>query len=108
MAGAFASLAAKCLPKVGRVTVYPVTRRGVPAAGHYLMRKPLVHTVQPGGHPYRDTWTSEVHIYIDPVSGSVLLQVLAAGVLGALFSTKAFLARLRGYIRAAWMKLTRR
>ena len=46
--------------------------------------------------------------YIDPLSGSVLLQVLAAGVLGALFSTKAFLAKVRGYARAAWTKLTRK
>ena len=46
--------------------------------------------------------------YIDPLSGSVLLQVLAAGLLGALFSTKAFLAKARGYARAVWTKLTRK
>ena len=46
--------------------------------------------------------------YIDPLSGSVLLQVLAAGVLGALFSTKAFFAKVRGFARAAWTKLKRR
>ena len=46
--------------------------------------------------------------YIDPLSGSVLLQLLAAGVLGALFSTKSFLARMRGYARNIWTKLTKR
>lgn len=46
--------------------------------------------------------------YIDPLSGSVLLQVLAAGVLGALFTTKAFLAKVRAYARAAWAKFTRK
>jgi hypothetical protein len=46
--------------------------------------------------------------YIDPLSGSVLLQVIAAGVLGALFTTKTFLAKLRGAARAAWSKLSRK
>lgn len=46
--------------------------------------------------------------YIDPLSGSVLLQVIAAGVLGAIFTTKSFLARARGAARAAWAKITRR
>jgi hypothetical protein len=46
--------------------------------------------------------------YIDPLSGSVLLQVIVAGVLGAIFTTKSFLARVRGAARAAWAKITRR
>lgn len=46
--------------------------------------------------------------YIDPLSGSVLLQVIAAGVLGAIFTTKSFLVRVRGAARAAWAKITRR
>ena len=46
--------------------------------------------------------------YIDPLSGSVLLQVIAAGVLGAIFSTKSFLAKVRVAARAAWSKLTRK
>lgn len=46
--------------------------------------------------------------YIDPLSGSVLLQVIAAGVLGAIFTTKSFLARVRGAARSAWAKITRR
>ena len=46
--------------------------------------------------------------YIDPLSGSVLLQVIAACVLGALFSTKTFLAKMRGAARAAWSKLSRK
>lgn len=46
--------------------------------------------------------------YIDPLSGSVLLQVIAAGVLGALFTTKSFLAKVRGAARAAWSRLSRK
>lgn len=46
--------------------------------------------------------------YIDPLSGSVLLQVIAAGVLGALFTTKSLLAKVRGAARAAWSKLSRK
>jgi hypothetical protein len=46
--------------------------------------------------------------YIDPLSGSVLLQVIAAGVLGAIFTTKTFLAKMRGAARAAWSKLSRK
>jgi hypothetical protein len=46
--------------------------------------------------------------YIDPLSGSVRLKVIAAGVLGAIFTTKSFLARARGAARAAWAKITRR
>ncbi len=46
--------------------------------------------------------------YIDPLSGSVLLQVIAAGVLGAILSTKTFLAKVRGAARAAWSRITRK
>jgi hypothetical protein len=46
--------------------------------------------------------------YIDPLSGSVLLQVIAAGVLGAVFSTKTCLAKARGVARAVWSKLARK
>lgn len=46
--------------------------------------------------------------YIDPLSGSVLLQVIAAGVLGAIFTTKSFLAKMRVAARAAWSKFSRK
>lgn len=46
--------------------------------------------------------------YIDPLSGSVLLQVIAAGVLGAIFSTKAFMARVKGAARSAWSRIARK
>ncbi len=46
--------------------------------------------------------------YIDPLSGSVLLQVIAAGVLGAIFTTKSFLVRVRGIARSAWAKIIRK
>jgi hypothetical protein len=40
------------------------------------------------------TVPQEAHAYLDPGTGSVILQVVAAGVLGALFTFKS-------YIRAA-------
>lgn len=46
--------------------------------------------------------------YIDPLSGSVLLQVIAAGVLGAVFTTKSFVAKVRGVARSAWAKIARK
>jgi hypothetical protein len=46
--------------------------------------------------------------YIDPLSGSVLLQVIAAGVLGAIFTTKNFLAKVRDVARSAWIKIARK
>ncbi len=46
--------------------------------------------------------------YIDPLSGSILLQVIAAGVLGAILTTKSFLAKVRGAARAAWSRITRK
>jgi hypothetical protein len=46
--------------------------------------------------------------YIDPLSGSVLLQVIAAGVLGMIFSTKSFLLRVRGAARAVWSRFSRK
>lgn len=46
--------------------------------------------------------------YIDPLSGSVLLQVIAAGVLGAIFSTKTFVAKVRGAARSVWSRLARK
>jgi hypothetical protein len=46
--------------------------------------------------------------YIDPLSGSVLLQVLAAAVLGAMFTIKSLFARVQGFLRGMWLKILRR
>ncbi len=37
--------------------------------------------------------------YIDPATGSFLLQALAAGLLGALFALKTFWRRIVGFFR---------
>ena len=44
--------------------------------------------------------------YIDPVAGSVMLQVLIAGVLGALFAFKQAGAAVRMTISRIWRRLT--
>jgi hypothetical protein len=44
--------------------------------------------------------------YIDPVAGSVMLQVLIAGVLGALFAFKQAGAAVKMTISRIWRRLT--
>lgn len=38
--------------------------------------------------------------YIDPATGSYFLQLLLAGVLGALFALKVFWRNIKGYFQA--------
>ncbi len=38
-------------------------------------------------------------VYIDPGTGSYVLQVVAAGVLGAMFALKMFWHRIAGFFR---------
>ena len=42
---------------------------------------------------------SEAHAYIDPASGSYLLQVLAAGLLGGLFFVRSAWKNVKGFVR---------
>ncbi len=44
--------------------------------------------------------------YIDPVAGSVMLQVLIAGALGALFAFKQAGAAVKMTISRIWRRLT--
>jgi hypothetical protein len=46
------------------------------------------------------------HAYIDPLSGSLLLQALVAGVLGALLSIKRVGAAVREFFARTWKRLT--
>jgi hypothetical protein len=43
--------------------------------------------------------------YVDPLSGSVFLQVLAAGALSALFLIKSWWRRLVMLVRQLWARL---
>lgn len=47
------------------------------------------------------------HAYIDPMSGSIILQALAAGFLAALFVMKRFWYRITGVVRQLWARLVR-
>ncbi|UCE25976.1 MAG: hypothetical protein JSU74_13285 [Candidatus Zixiibacteriota bacterium] len=40
----------------------------------------------------------DAHAYIDPSTGSYMLQILLAGLLGALFTLKIFWRNLKGFL----------
>jgi hypothetical protein len=46
-----------------------------------------------------------VHAYIDPLSGSIILQVLAAAFLAAAYTMKRFWGRIRQVFRDAVLRL---
>jgi hypothetical protein len=45
------------------------------------------------------------HAYVDPVSGSIILQVLAAGALAAAFTFKRSVHSVRELARSVWTRL---
>lgn len=45
------------------------------------------------------------YAYIDPMSGSIILQALAAGLLAALFMFKRFWVRVSVHCRRIWQRL---
>ena len=45
--------------------------------------------------------------YVDPISGSVVFQVLAAGVLGALLTIRHWFSSARAAARSLWLRLRR-
>ncbi|CAN5264073.1 MAG: hypothetical protein H0W36_01115 [Gemmatimonadetes bacterium] len=47
------------------------------------------------------------HAYIDPVSGSAILQALAAGVLAGIFMLKSSWHRVKDGVRNLWQRLSR-
>ena len=47
-----------------------------------------------------------LHAYLDPISGSVILQALIAGGLAALLSIKKVGFAIRHYASTAWRKIT--
>jgi hypothetical protein len=46
------------------------------------------------------------HAYLDPISGSVILQVLIAGVLGALLTIKRVSWAMRDFFSRLWKRIT--
>lgn len=47
-----------------------------------------------------------LYAYLDPISGSVILQALIAGGLAALLSIKRVGFAVRHYVSTAWRKIT--
>jgi hypothetical protein len=46
--------------------------------------------------------------YIDPQSGSIILQIAAAGVLAGMYSIRHFWLRIGSNLRTIWTRLTGR
>lgn len=46
--------------------------------------------------------------YVDPTSGSIMLQVAAAGILAAAYTFRRWLARTGDLVRSVWARLTGR
>ena len=44
-------------------------------------------------------WTAPAHAYLDPATGSILLQGLIAGVAGALVVVRLYWARVKAFFR---------
>ncbi|UCG63339.1 MAG: hypothetical protein JSV52_06500 [Candidatus Zixiibacteriota bacterium] len=44
------------------------------------------------------TMPDHAHAYIDPSTGSYILQILLAGLLGALFTLKIFWRNIKGFL----------
>ncbi len=49
-------------------------------------------------------YPSTAHAYVDPGAGSLVLQVVAASVLGAVFFIKQWYRAVRDAFRAAWAR----
>jgi hypothetical protein len=45
------------------------------------------------------------HAYIDPLSGSVVLQVAAAGVFGAMFTFRSWWTKVKALTRSGWQRV---
>jgi hypothetical protein len=45
------------------------------------------------------------HAYVDPVSGSIILQVIAAGALAAAFTFRRATQRVRDFARGVWTRI---
>lgn len=50
-------------------------------------------------------WPPTAQAYLDPISGSVILQVVIAGALGALLTIKRVSFAIREAFSRAWKKL---
>lgn len=45
------------------------------------------------------TIANDAHAYLDPGTGSYILQMLAAAIVGALFTIKIFWTRIKSFIK---------
>jgi len=50
-------------------------------------------------------WVHDAYAYLDPGTGSYFLQILIAGLLGALFLIKGFWKNIVGIVKVLFLKL---
>lgn len=48
--------------------------------------------------------TKEAHAYLDPGTGSYILQILIAGILGGLVAIRAFWSNIRTFVKGLFKK----
>jgi hypothetical protein len=48
--------------------------------------------------------TSQAHAYLDPGTGSMMLQIVIASVVGALFTLKTFWSQIKNYFSTKFTK----
>ncbi len=49
---------------------------------------------------------AQAYAYIDPISGSIILQVVAAGALATAYTLKRFWQRILSFVRNVWARGT--
>jgi len=53
---------------------------------------------------YFSTLTSHAHAYLDPGTGSMMLQIVIASLIGGLFALKGYWSRIKGFFLKIFFK----
>ena len=48
--------------------------------------------------------TNQAHAYLDPGTGSMIIQIVIAGTVGALFTIKTFWSQIKNFISTRFLK----
>ena len=53
---------------------------------------------------YLTSLTNQAHAYLDPGTGSMIIQIVIAGTVGALFTIKTFWSQIKNFISTRFLK----
>jgi hypothetical protein len=53
-------------------------------------------------------FSKEAYAYVDPGTGSYLLQILVAGFLGLLYALRLYWARLKNFLTSRWLRSSKK